>query len=390
MSYFTGYLSWLAIAMMKTIGIGIESTCDETGVAIVENGKTILVNLLFSQIEEHKIYGGVVPEVASRMHLEKITHLVREAIDQSGVKHEDLSYVSCSVQPGLVGAIFVGYYTAKAISDVFNIPLIPVHHLEAHLYAPNLSGRQLQTPFIGLLLSGGNSSIYLVEELGKIKVLGDTLDDAAGEALDKAAGLLGLGYPGGPLIEELAKEYESNYAQSKESLNRNANTSLIVSGNKGQRKNPLPKILATQSSDSFKFSFSGLKTALYYIMKKENNFTTAHLAWSFQERVFEIICRNLKNALVSVEKETKLTQVVAAGGVMANKTLKNRLTEIAKEQNIEFISPEPELCTDNGAMVAALGYHYFKRVEVNSTETTAFDTNLPPEFVSSSKSFYDY
>ncbi|MES0488409.1 MAG: tRNA (adenosine(37)-N6)-threonylcarbamoyltransferase complex transferase subunit TsaD [Leptospirales bacterium] len=331
-------------------GIGIESSCDETGIAISQNGNKILANPVYTQIDFHAQYGGVVPESASRLHLEKIAPMLQESFSTAGITPDQLSYVAVTVRPGLVGSLLVGYYTARALADFYEIPLIPIHHLEAHLYAIEIAGIPVQYPFLGLLLSGGNSAIYKVEGLSNITTMGDTLDDAAGEALDKAAALLNLSYPGGPVIEKLARSF-ANKGEEKFDVLREKG------GVRNLARNPLPKILATQPSDKYEFSFSGIKTALYYLLeKKEKTYTPEHLAWAFQERVFEIVLRNVTNALTN----KKFPRLVAAGGVLANQTLKKQLAEAAQKTNTEFISPPPELCTDNGAMIAALGFRYFQ------------------------------
>jgi len=334
------------------IGIGIESSCDETGIAIIRNGREIVANPVFSQIDLHRLYGGVVPEMASRMHLEKFPAILGEILKDHREDFTRASYIAVTVRPGLVGSLLVGYYIALGIKSVLKIPLIPVHHLEAHFYAVTLAGAAtgaaIQYPFLGLLLSGGNSSLYMVGGVGDLKLIGDTMDDACGEAYDKAASLLGLDYPGGPEIEARAARYlEANLGQN---LNKKPGK------NKGAFANPLPVILRDQDPGEFHFSFSGIKTALYYLLRGKPDHDVDYLCWCFQERVFEIVERNVKNALA----HTKVKHLVAGGGVMSNQTLRKRITAICESKGVSFLCPPPGLCTDNGAMIGALGYACYK------------------------------
>jgi len=342
-------------------GIGIESSCDETGVALIratpkadaadcDTGSTplskwdieLLANPLYSQIEQHREFGGVIPENASRLHLEKFPFLLNEALEKSRIKPEGLSFIGVTTRPGLVGSLVVGYNVAQAISALYDLPVVPINHLEAHLLAVSLQGDPVSYPFVGLLVSGGNTSIYYVTGPGELSLLGDTLDDAAGEALDKAASLLSMGYPGGPLIERAAEKWNGS------------------SDKKGQ-KNPLPKLLKESKADQLQFSFSGLKTALYYHLKQQEGPTpTNFLANSFQERVFELIERNLLKALELLKlNNLPFSSVIAAGGVMANKTLKKRLADTLAPTSIPLYIPRPEFCTDNAAMIAASALSYF-------------------------------
>ncbi len=325
---------------MDIYGMGIESSCDETGVAILKNGKEIITNPLFSQIEAHRLYGGVVPEHASRMHLEKMPAMLKKAMGdfQTAAPGEKISYVAVTTRPGLVGSLLMGYNAALAMSHILDIPVIPIHHLEAHFYAAGIQSTMPEYPFLGLLLSGGNSSLYLVQGPGEIELTGDTFDDAAGEALDKAASLLGLPYPGGPSVEIKARDY------------RNA----VV--NPDGAKNPFPRILKSQPSDEFNFSFSGLKTSLLYLKRKNPDLATEEAAYYYQERIIEIIIRNLRNAVLHYG----IKRVVAAGGVTANTFLREALEKLAAEIHAQITVPPVSLCTDNGAMVAALGWHYYR------------------------------
>lgn len=328
--------------MADVYGLGIESSCDETGIAIVKNGEEVIANPLFSQIDLHRLYGGVVPELASRAHLEKIPLLLQEALSALPNALEQIDYIAVTVQPGLLGSLLVGFQTAMAISMVSKIPVLPIHHLEAHLYAVQLEKQKIEYPALGLLLSGGNSVLYKINGLKNLELLGDTLDDAAGEALDKAASLLHLPYPGGPYIEKEALAY---IRQMK---------AKGVDEKTLRKQNPLPAILKDQSRDSFNFSFSGLKTALLYLLqKRKDEFSREQLAYFFQERFIEITVRNVSMAL----KKLQTKQVVTGGGVMANSMLRKRLQE--KITSAELLFASPKYCTDNAAMIASVGYNYF-------------------------------
>lgn len=323
-------------------GLGIESSCDETGIALLKNGNEVVSEPLYSQIDLHRLYGGVVPELASRAHMEKIPILLQEALSYLPAQKK-ISYIAVTVQPGLLGSLLVGFNTAMAISLAQKIPVIPIHHLEAHLYAVQLQKQQIEYPALGLLLSGGNSVLYLMEDLKKLTVVGDTLDDAAGEALDKAASLLKLSYPGGPHIEQQALLYVEEMKQ------KGMNEADL------RKQNPLPQILKSQNREEFNFSFSGIKTALFYLLQKyPHQYQTHQLAYFFQERVIEITVRNIRMAI----KKYKTTQLIGGGGVMANKMLRQRIQE---NTDIDFLFPPPKYCTDNAAMVASLGYNYFQR-----------------------------
>ncbi|MDH4200375.1 MAG: tRNA (adenosine(37)-N6)-threonylcarbamoyltransferase complex transferase subunit TsaD [Spirochaetia bacterium] len=316
-------------------GIGIETSCDETGIALIKNGNQIIANPLFSQIKTHMLYGGVVPEMASRLHLEKFPSMLEDLMKYR--EFREVSYIAVTVQPGLIGSLLIGYHIALALKKVLNVPLIPIHHLEAHLYASQLTGKILEYPFLGLLLSGGNSAIYRVDGLGNLSLLGDTLDDACGEAFDKAAAMLHLPYPGGPEIEKQAYRFAQQNVHGKIS-------------------NPLPVLLRDQPKNKYQFSYSGLKTALYYFLQNNPSYDVNFICWCFQERAFEIVEKNIKNAI----ENTGIRKLSAAGGVMANQNLKKRLSLLAEKNKFEFITPCRELCTDNGAMIGALGFLYYQ------------------------------
>lgn len=310
------------------IGLGLESSCDETAAAVVRGGTEVLSSCIFSQIALHKDYFGVVPEIASRAHLEVINGLIRKALLDAGAGFEDLSYVAATQRPGLVGSLLIGLQSAKAISYAKGIPLIPVNHLEAHLYAPFLEGADLSFPYIGLLVSGGNTALYRVDGIGELTVLGRTVDDAVGEAFDKVAKFLDLEYPGGPVIERLARRAKN-------------------------RKIIFPKILP-DPEEGYRFSYSGLKTAVINFIRNNPDADRADIVYSFQERALEILVRRLFDAA----RKEGIGKMVVAGGVAANGRLRELLWE-RKSDHETVLIPSIALCTDNAAMVAGLGYRYF-------------------------------
>jgi N6-L-threonylcarbamoyladenine synthase len=318
--------------MSSTWILGIETSCDETSAAVVRDGNYIASNIVASQIPIHRQYGGVVPEVASRQHLEKITYVVDKAVDDAGLGLDDIDGVAVTVGPGLIGALLVGVAAAKAYSYALNIPLIPVHHLEAHLYANFLSHTELAPPLLCLVVSGGHTSLILLKEHLEYDILGTTRDDAAGEAFDKVARVLGLPYPGGPALEKLASQ---------------GNPQAIH----------FPR--AWLAKDSLEFSFSGLKTAvLNYLKNNQENGKTVSLpdvAASFQAAVVEVLV--VKTLLAA--KMSGVRDVCLAGGVAANSTLRGLFQMKAEQEGINFYFPEKKLCTDNAAMVACAGYYHY-------------------------------
>ncbi len=311
-----------------TIGLGLESSCDETAAAVVRNGREVLSSRVFSQIDLHAEYFGVVPEIASRSHLETINTLIDSALAGAGARFSSLDYVAATARPGLIGSLLIAMQTAKAISYACRIPLIAVNHLEAHLYAPFLEGRESRYPFIGLLVSGGNTAVYRVEGPGRMLLIGRTADDAAGEAFDKVAKLLQLGYPGGPLIEKLARTAK-------------------------MRKAIFPKILP-DPEDYCRFSYSGIKTAVITYLKANPDADRAELVYSFQERALDLLVRRVFEAA----RREKINTIVVAGGVAANGMLRELLAAEARSDE-EVIVPSPALCTDNAAMVAGIACPYF-------------------------------
>ncbi len=310
-------------------GIGLESSCDETAVSIVKNGKDILSNIIFSQIDLHRIYYGVVPEIASRSHLETMNLLIEKALKEAGIGFADLDYSAATNRPGLVGSLLMGLQSAKVISYTLKIPLIGINHLEAHLYAPFLEGREFFYPFIGLLISGGNTILYNVRGIGDMEIIGKTADDAVGEAFDKVAKFLDIGYPGGPAVENLSK--------------------------KAVKKNvKLPRIL--QETEDYRFSYSGIKTAVINYVKENPDIDKAEVVFSFQERALEILSRHV----FAAARERSIKNIIVAGGVACNGRLRELLMN-NKEEEESVIIPSPVLCTDNAAMVAGLGYQYFMK-----------------------------
>jgi len=320
----------------QVVGLGLESSCDETSAAVVIDGRKILSNRIYSQIELHCGYSGVVPEIASRAHLEKINLLIESALKEAGFGFGNLSYVAATNRPGLIGSLLIALQSAKAISFTMNIPLIGVNHLEAHLYAPFLEGNEPSYPFIGLLVSGGNTALYRVNGPGEMILIGKTVDDAVGEAFDKVSKYIGLGYPGGPLVENLAKE------------------SVI--------KNVFfPKIL-TDPEDT-RFSYSGLKTAVINHIKQYPGQDKSEIVYSFQERALELLVRRLFTA----SRKSGIKKMIVAGGVAANGRLRE-LVENEKKADEHVLFPSTLMCTDNAAMIAGISYQYYIRNIFDSFE----------------------
>ena len=317
---------------MDRLILGIESSCDETAAAVVKNGKVILSNVINSQIELHKKYGGVVPEIASRKHIESIDAVVNEALEKAGVEFSDIDAIAVTYGPGLVGALLVGVSFAKGLSYALNKPLIPVHHIRGHIMANFLAHEELKPPFVSLVASGGHSHIVRVSDYTKFEILGRTRDDAAGEAFDKIARVIGLGYPGGPLIDKLSKE-----------------------GNKEAFKFPRVRM----DKDSLDFSFSGVKTAvintLHKIEQQGEEYNKADVAASFQDAVTDVLCEHT----IEAAKKCKSDVIALAGGVASNSELREKMKSMAEKEGISVLYPPPILCTDNAAMIACAGYYGF-------------------------------
>ncbi len=312
---------------VDSIILGIETSCDETAVAVVKNGHEILSNVVASQIESHKRFGGVVPEIASRHHVEQITVVLEEALRQADVTLQDIDAIAVTEGPGLVGALLIGVNAAKAVAFAHGIPLVGVHHIAGHIYANRLI-TEMKFPLLSLVVSGGHTELVYMEKHGSFEVIGETRDDAAGEAYDKVARTLSLPYPGGPHIDRLAHE--------------------------GQPVLGLPR--AWLEPDSYDFSFSGLKSAVinavHNAKQRGEVIAPEDLAASFQDSVIDV----LVTKTVKAAAEYGVKQVLLAGGVAANKGLRNRLQEaFSPMQNIELVIPPLSLCTDNAAMIAAAG-----------------------------------
>lgn len=314
--------------------LAIESSCDETAAAVVKNGREVLSNVISSQIELHKLFGGVVPEIASRKHIEKINQVIDEALEEAGVTLEEVDAIAVTYGPGLVGALLVGVAQAKALAFAAQKPLVGVHHIEGHISANYIEHKELEPPFLCLVASGGHSHLVLVKDYGSYEIIGRTRDDAAGEAFDKVARAIGLGYPGGPKIDKLAKE-----------------------GNPYAIEFPRAKI-ADAPDD---FSFSGLKSAvLNYLNQcemKKIEVNKADVAASFQEAVIDVLTTHS----VEVAKRYGIQKLAIAGGVASNSSLRGRMEELCQKNGIEFYYPSPIFCTDNAAMIGAAGYYDYMR-----------------------------
>jgi N6-L-threonylcarbamoyladenine synthase len=319
-------------------GLGIESSCDETSIAIVGDGKKLIALQIHSQIENHAPFRGVVPELASRAHLEKINLLLENALKESGLEIKDLTYVAVTTHPGLMGSLMIGAQLARCLSLVFDLPIIAINHLEAHLAVIGLEIDFPEFPVLGVLLSGGNSSVYIYHGYGNLELIGDTKDDALGEAFDKVSSLLGLPYPGGPYVEQEARAYATAQNLKMPSL--------------------FPKLLKESGPSQIEFSFSGLKTAvLYHIRNNPNQIDLGQVCFDFQNSAFELVLRNVKKAV----QKTGIERVIFAGGVLANGILRDRIEAQSRLENWSHYYPKKKIyCTDNGAMVACLGYYLWK------------------------------
>ncbi len=318
------------------IVLGIETSCDETAAAVVRNGREVLSNVISSQIPLHTIYGGVVPEIASRKHVEKINPVIKEALSQANLTLEDIDIIGVTYGPGLVGALLVGVAEAKAISYVAKKPLVGVHHIEGHISANYIQHPELEPPFLCLIVSGGHSHIVKVKDYADFDIIGKTRDDAAGEAFDKIARSIGLGYPGGPKIDALAKE-----------------------GNKHAIEFPRASI----EGAPYDFSFSGLKSSvLNYLNSAEmkgESINKADVAASFQEAVVEV----LVNKTILAARDYGMDKIALAGGVASNSALRASMKEACEKNNIQLYYPSPILCTDNAAMIASAAYYdYLKGI----------------------------
>ncbi len=311
--------------------LGIESSCDETSMSIIKDGVIEVATVVLSQMDTHAYYGGVVPEIASRMHIENVTLVLDEVLKKANMTMDDIDAIAVTYGPGLIGSLLIGLMAAKTLAFIYNKPLIPVHHIAGHIYANNLV-KPLEFPLIALVVSGGHTELVYMKEDYSFEVLGGTLDDAVGEAYDKVARVIGLPYPGGPNVDKLAFIGKDTYDL------------------------PLPL-----NDDSYNFSFSGLKSAVINLVHNEkqrgNEVIKENLATSFQNRVTEILTKKTIRAL----KDYKVNNLIVAGGVAANKGLRMRLKEECDKENINLTIPEIKYCTDNGAMIGSAGYYAYSK-----------------------------
>lgn len=311
--------------MKDILTLGIESSCDETSVAVVRNGREVLSNVINSQIKIHELYGGVVPEIASRNHVEAISEVTKQALKQANVQFEDIDHIACTYGPGLVGALLVGVSYAKALSYTLNIPLVGTNHIQGHIAANYITHKDLKPPFLCMIISGGHTHLVHIKSYEEFEILGKTRDDAIGEAFDKVARVVGLGYPGGPKIDKLAKEGNANIQ--------------------------LPKT----HFENLDFSFSGIKTAIINLHHKNPDVNKADLCASFEANVTEVLLENVLKAA----KELNITKIALAGGVSANSYIREKFMELEKTNGFKIYYPDPILCTDNAAMIASAGYYNY-------------------------------
>lgn len=327
--------------------LSIESSCDETAAAVVEDGRIVLSSVVASQVDEHKLYGGVVPEIASRRHAEAISAVVQQALDEAEIILDDIDAIAVTYAPGLIGALLVGVNFAKGLSLAKNIPLVPTHHLRSHIASNYIAHKELKPPFLCLVVSGGHSHIIQVEDYTKMKVIGRTRDDAAGEAFDKAARTMGMPYPGGIALDKIAEN-----------------------GNPDAYQLPFPKV----NGSEYDFSFSGLKTAIINLIhnakQKGNEIPVEDLSASFRQAVVNCLTTNLMKAADDTGSKT----IVIAGGVSANSLLRRSLQKLCDEKGLTLYMPPKELCGDNAAMVGAQGYYEFLSGNIAKQDLNAFAT----------------
>ena len=332
--------------MKDTYILGIESSCDETSVSIVKNGCEEVATVILSQMDIHSCYGGVVPEIASRMHVENITIVIEECLNKAKMSMEDIDAIAVTYGPGLIGCLLIGVGAATTLSYIYNKPLVPVHHIAGHIYANNLVSK-MEFPLIALVVSGGHTDLIYMEDDYKFKKIGGTLDDAVGECYDKVARVINVPYPGGPLVDKLSYDGSDTY--------------------------PLPLPL---DDDSYNFSFSGIKSAVINLVHNEtqrgNKIRKEDIACSFQNRVVEILSKKTMKAL----KEYNVKNLIIAGGVSANSGIRNKFTELCQKNDINLTIPNIKYCTDNAAMIAAAGYFAYKKgiradIDLKATATTS-------------------
>ena len=311
--------------------LGIETSCDETSVSIVKNGKDEIATVVLSQMNEHANYGGVVPEIASRMHVENITLVIEQCLQKANMKMDDIDAIAVTYGPGLIGCLLIGVSAATTLSYIYNKPLIPVHHIAGHIYANNLVS-EMKFPLIALVVSGGHTDLIYMENDYSFKKIGGTLDDAVGECYDKVARVINVPYPGGPLVDKLSYEGKDTYNL------------------------PLPL-----DDNSYDFSFSGIKSAVINLVHNEqqrgNEIRKEDIACSFQNRVVEILSKKTMKAL----KEYNVNNLIIAGGVSANSGIRNKFTTLCEKEGINLTIPNIKYCTDNAAMIAAAGYFAYRK-----------------------------
>lgn len=324
---------------MKDIYIlAIETSCDETSASIIKNGNVEIHTIVLSQIDTHKLYGGVVPEIASRMHIESITLVLEELLNKSNMTFKDIDFISVTNGPGLIGSLLIGLQAAKTLSFIHDIPLIPINHIHGHIYANRFAG-DFKFPLISLVISGGHTDIIYMDKDYSFKKIGSTKDDAVGETYDKVARIMGLPYPGGPLLDKLA-----------------------------QSGNPIYKLPIPLDDDSYDFSFSGLKTAVKNMYNE--NIKKEDLAASFQDVVANIITKKTMRAV----KKYNVKQLLISGGVAANSKIRNKFKELCEKENIELLIPSIRYCTDNAAMIGAAAYYRYKNDNLSQMNSSAFST----------------
>ena len=309
--------------MKDIICLAIESSCDETSVAIVRNGREVLSNIISSQIDIHKKFGGVVPEIASRKHTENINLVIREALLKANVTFDDIDIVGVTQGPGLIGALLVGLSAAKGLAYALNKPLVPVNHIKGHIFANFITDKKLEPPFICMVVSGGHTHLINVKSYNEFEILGKTMDDAIGEAFDKVSRAIGLGYPGGPLVDKMARE--------------------------GQDVCKFPRPLF----DNYNFSFSGVKTAVLNYINNNKEYNANDVCRSFEEAVTDVVVINSEKAI----KEFGVDKFALAGGVAANSMLREKLLNMCEKNNVKFYKPDLILCTDNAAMIGCAAYY---------------------------------